>query len=124
MAAFVIISSAIFRGPECHIVIVGFQAAGTPGRRLVEGAKTLRLFGRELPVRAQIHTIGGLSAHAGQSALIRWYDQFRERPPVVLVHGEPEALEVLQSELHDGLGAPAHIARSGDLFDLRKPIPF
>lgn len=110
--------------PECHIVIVGFQAAGTPGRRLVDGAKTLRLFGREHPVRAAIHTIGGLSAHAGQSALINWYDQFRERPPVVLVHGEPEAQLELQTCLRDQLAAPVHVARSGERFDLQKPVPF
>jgi len=110
--------------PECHIVIVGYQAAGTPGRRLVEGAKTLRLFGEEYPVRARVHTIGGLSAHAGQRALINWYDQFRERPPLVLVHGEVPAQEKLKALIQKELAAPVHIAREGDSYNLLKPVPF
>ncbi len=110
--------------PECHIVIVGYQAAGTPGRRLVEGAKTLRLFGEEHPVRAKVHTIGGLSAHAGQRALINWYDQFRERPPLVLVHGEASAQEKLKALIQKELAAPVHIAQEGDSYNLLKPVPF
>src|SRR6185369_9872050 len=58
--------------PECAIVIVGFQAEGTLGRRLVDGEKRVRLFGEEHAVRASIHTIGGLSAHADRDALIGW----------------------------------------------------
>jgi len=110
--------------PECHIVIVGYQAAGTPGRRLVEGVQTLRLFGEEYPVRARVHTIGGLSAHAGQRALINWYDQFRERPPLVLVHGEVPAQEKLKALIQKELAAPVHIAREGDSYNLLKPVPF
>jgi len=110
--------------PECHIVIVGYQAGGTPGRQLVEGAQTLRLFGEEHPVRAKVHTIGGLSAHAGQRALLNWYDQFRERPPLVLVHGEAAAQVALKELVQTELAAPVHIAQEGDRFDLRKPIPF
>jgi metallo-beta-lactamase family protein len=110
--------------PECNLVIVGYQAAGTTGRQLVEGAKKIRLFGQEYPVRAKVHTIGGLSAHAGQRELINWYDQFNERPPLVLVHGEPEAQAVLASLVHDELAAPVHVAVAGDRFDLSKPIPF
>lgn len=110
--------------PECHVVIVGFQAQGTPGRALVNGTKTLRLFGEELPVRAKIHTIGGLSAHAGQRELVSWYDRFNERPPLVLVHGEPRAQETLQALIRDELAAPVHVAAEGEIFDLAKPIPF
>lgn len=110
--------------PQCHIVIVGFQAAGTPGRQLVDGAKTLRLFGADQPVRAKVHTVGGLSAHAGQQALLDWYDNFRERPPLVLVHGEPDAQATLAERVRDELAAPVHVAAAGDRFDLQKPIPF
>jgi metallo-beta-lactamase family protein len=110
--------------PECHIIIAGFQAAGTPGRRLVEGAATLRLFREDHPVRAQVHTIGGLSAHAGQQALVDWYDRFKNRPPLVLVHGEPEAQVALAARIQNELMAPVHIAAEGDRFDLRQPIPF
>ena len=110
--------------PECHVVIIGYQAAGTPGRRLVEGTKKLRLFGQELPVRAKVHTIGGLSAHAGQRALVNWYDQFKHRPPLVLVHGEPEAQAALAELINSELAAPVHVAQEGDRFDLSKPLPF
>jgi metallo-beta-lactamase family protein len=109
---------------ECHIVLTGYQAEGTPGRRLVEGARTIRLFGETLSVRAQIHTIGGLSAHAGQSSLIRWYDQFKNRPPLVLVHGEPHAQSTLKDQISSELAAPVHVATQGESFDLFKPIPF
>jgi metallo-beta-lactamase family protein len=109
---------------ECHVVIVGYQAAGTPGRALVDGASKLRLFGEELPVRAKVHTIGGLSAHAGQRSLIGWYDHFKNRPPLVLVHGEAHAQEALRALIETELAAPVHIAQAGETFDLAKPIPF
>ena len=109
---------------ECHVIIVGYQAQGTPGRALVEGAATLRLSGNELKVRAQIHTIGGLSAHAGQRSLVNWYDQFEARPPLVLVHGEPDAQAALETLIREELMAPVHVARAGESFDLAKPIPF
>lgn len=82
-----------------HIVIVGFQATGTTGRQLVEGASTIKVLGEELPVRAHIHTIGGFSAHAGQSQLIGWAGAFRHRPAVYLVHGESEARIALRDAL-------------------------
>jgi metallo-beta-lactamase family protein len=110
--------------PECHIIIVGYQAQGTPGRALVEGAGTLRLFGETLNVRAHIHTIGGLSAHAGQRSLIQWYEQFKERPALVLVHGEAKAQAALKEIIATELSAPVHVALPGQIFDLAKPVPF
>jgi metallo-beta-lactamase family protein len=76
---------------DCAILITGFQAAGTLGRRLVEGARSVTLFGQSVPVRAAIHTIGGLSAHADQDGLLGWLGHFR-RPPqqTFVVHGEAE----------------------------------
>jgi len=76
---------------ECSIIIPGFQAAGTLGRRLVDGAKSVRIFGIPVPVRAQIYTIGGLSAHADQEGLLDWLSHF-ERPPhaTYVVHGEAD----------------------------------
>ncbi len=99
--------------PECHLVIVGFQAYGTLGRRLVDGADTIRLFGDEYRVRINVHTIGGLSAHGDQQDLVEWYSGFSGRPPVYLVHGEPEAQKVLAARLQKKLGAPAFIAERG-----------
>ena len=106
------------------MIIVGYQAAGTPGRALVEGAKQVRIFGETVKVAAHIHTIGGLSAHAGQTGLCDWYDHFKDRPPLILVHGEPEAQASLRDLIRDEYGAAVQIAQPGDRFDLAKPIPF
>jgi metallo-beta-lactamase family protein len=97
--------------PQCHLVIVGYQAIGTLGRRLVDGAEEIRLWGDLYRVRAQRHTIGGLSAHADQADLLAWYSSFEERPPVYLVHGEERAQQPLLERLRSELHAPAHIAR-------------
>ena len=80
-------------------MIVGFQARGTLGRALVDGAKRIRLWGETIQVKAQIHTIGGLSAHADQQGLLDWYGQFEGRPRVALVHGETEAMDTLATRL-------------------------
>jgi len=97
--------------PQCHLVIVGYQAAGTLGRRLVDGADEIRLWGDSYRVRAQRHTIGGLSAHADQQDLMDWYSSFKGRPPVFLVHGEERGQKPLLEKLKKDLKAPAHIAR-------------
>jgi len=76
---------------ESAVVIIGYQAAGSLGRRLVDGATRVRLFGEDIPVRASIHTIGGLSAHADQAALLGWLAGFRQPPGrTFVVHGEAQ----------------------------------
>ncbi len=84
---------------HAHVMIVGFQARGTLGRSLVDGARHIRLWGETVQVNAKVHTIGGLSAHADQRGLLDWYGQFENRPRVALVHGEPEAMDVLAGQL-------------------------
>ncbi|MCC7484340.1 MAG: MBL fold metallo-hydrolase [Burkholderiales bacterium] len=86
--------------PESSVVIVGFQAAGTLGRRIVDGAARVRLFGEEIPVRARVFTIGGMSAHADRSALLGWLSGFT-RPPrrTWVVHGEALPAAALRDEL-------------------------
>jgi len=86
---------------NCHVLIVGYQAGGTLGRRLVEGAKRVSIWGEAIQVGAKIHTIGGLSAHADQNDLIRWIQDAPGNPQVALVHGEPESQEGLQAALGD-----------------------
>ncbi|MEY4642018.1 MAG: hypothetical protein RLZZ227_2012 [Pseudomonadota bacterium] len=81
------------------IVFAGFQARGTLGRRIVDGAERIHMFGDEFVVRARVETLGGFSAHAGQSELIDWIAQFKNQPRVMLVHGEPTALETLAQRL-------------------------
>jgi metallo-beta-lactamase family protein len=87
------------------IVITGFQAYGSLGRRLVDKVQKVRLFGEDVPVKASIHTIGGLSAHADQAGLLDWLRGF-EVPPanIFVVHGEPEAASVLAQCIRDDLG--------------------
>ncbi len=104
--------------PECHLVVVGYQAFGTLGRRIVDGAETVRLWGDEYRVRAQVHTIGGLSAHGDQADLVDWYGSFDGRPPVYLVHGEPHAQEALAHKLRTDLNAPATIASHGQVVNI------
>ncbi|QTH64531.1 MBL fold metallo-hydrolase [Psychrosphaera ytuae] len=80
-----------------HVIFVGFQAMGTPGRTLIDGAKQMKLAGENIAVQAQIHTLGGFSAHASQSQLLDWLSHMKEADPkVFLVHGEESAKVVLQ----------------------------
>ncbi|MBX3615955.1 MBL fold metallo-hydrolase RNA specificity domain-containing protein [Nitrosomonas sp.] len=75
--------------PECSIVITGFQAERTLGRRLVDGVKQVKIFGQDIRVRAAIYTIGGLSAHADQAGLLNWLRHFEKKPEkIFVVHGE------------------------------------
>ncbi len=82
-----------------HIVFTGYQAQGTLGRILINKPRTVKLFGQTIAVKAQIHTLGGFSAHADQSQLLEWADQFSNKPPFYLVHGEDQALDALQQAL-------------------------
>jgi metallo-beta-lactamase family protein len=103
--------------PECHVVIVGFQAPGTLGRRLVDREPEVFIHGRRVPCASQIHTLGGLSAHGDQADLLRWYDSFKPRPPVYLVHGEVPAAEALAGKLRER-GAQATVTSPGLRIDL------
>lgn len=105
--------------PECAILITGFQAAGTLGRRLVDGAKRVRIFGDEVAVKARIYTIGGLSAHADQAGLLAWLAHFR-RPPAVtyIVHGEPNAASMFQQAIATRLGWNVSIPGPGSVESL------
>ncbi len=100
---------------QCHVLIVGYQAEGTLGRRLVDGAKEITLWGETVGIHATVHTIGGLSAHADQQDLVDWYAGFTNRPPLYLVHGEEKAQLPLQKRLIEDLGAPVSVARYDEL---------
>jgi len=87
------------------IVFVGFQAQGTPGRKIIEGAKKIRIFNEDIAVKARIWTIGGFSAHAGQGQLLDWLGHFQNKKmPVFLVHGEAGAQDTLASLIRERLG--------------------
>ena len=98
---------------ECCVLMPGFQAQGTLGRRLVEGAKRVRIFNEDIPVRAAIHPIDGLSAHADQAALLDWAGAFRKPPArTFVVHGESSAAlafaETLRQKLHWHVTVPEY----------------
>lgn len=85
--------------PSASIVFVGYAAQGTPARRIIDGARSIRLFGEEVPVRAEVHTINGFSAHADQSELLAWHARVGGQERTMLVHGEPPAMEALAERL-------------------------
>ena len=96
------------------VLLPGFQAAGTRGRALQNGASTIRIHGQDVPVRARVETIDGLSAHADRTELLRWMRGFR-RPParIYIVHGEPEGSEALAAAIRSELGWTADVAEDG-----------
>lgn len=91
------------------LVIVGFQAQGTTGRRIVEGAPRVRLFGENVAVRAKVFTIGGFSAHADQADLLEWVSHFESRPRVFVVHGEPRAADALAQKIRNHFELDVHV---------------
>lgn len=96
------------------VLTVGFQAAGTRGRALEEGAKTVRIFGQDVVVRARTEQISGLSAHADRDETLRWLGGFRTPPGATwLVHGEPDAAAALAAAIHARLGWATHVAADG-----------
>jgi metallo-beta-lactamase family protein len=103
--------------PRNTVLIVGFQAEHTLGRRIVERSPMIRVFGEEIPLRAQVEVINGYSAHADRGELIRWLDAVRRTSPglrkVLLVHGEPQAQDALAGAL-TGRGYQVHCPARGE----------
>jgi len=97
-----ILHHLIQRLPDARnsIVFVGFQAQGTRGRQIADGARLVRIFGEDYPVRAQVHVIDGFSAHADYGEILRWLSAFK-RPPekTFLVHGEPRAIQGMKEQI-------------------------
>jgi metallo-beta-lactamase family protein len=93
---------------ECAVVFTGFQAAGTLGRQIVDGARRVRLFRDDVPVRASVHTIGGLSAHGDQGALLGWLSGFHAPPArAFVVHGEHETATGFAAMIRERLHWPS-----------------
>lgn len=104
--------------PETTIVIVGYQAEGTRGRKLIEGAKSIKIFGEYYKVRAKIVEINGLSAHGDQTDLIDWLSELKNRPQkVFLVHGEHVAADELRIKIREHYGFNCSIPLMGQEFD-------
>ena len=104
--------------PECAVVFVGYQGEGTLGRRLLEGAKTVKLFGEEIAVRARIVNFKGLSSHADRSHLLSWVKRFSPKPQqVFVVHGDRNVTELFADTLNQR-GIPAHAPLYEEVYDL------
>lgn len=101
------------------VLLAGYQAAGTRGRRLKEGEMTLKFYGRSVPVKAKIECIDGLSAHADQNEIFRWLKGFK-RPPkkTYIVHGEPDSAKVLADKISQDLNWDVAVATDGQSVDL------
>ncbi len=102
--------------PECSIVFTGFQARGTLGRRIVDGAPHVHVLGEEIAVRAKVYTINGFSAHADQSGLLEWLSSFTSRPEVFVVHGEENVAIGFAQLVEEKLGLVTHVPRKGEEF--------
>lgn len=97
--------------PKTTVMFVGFQAAGTRGRSLVDGAKTVRIKGRDIPVAATIEHVDSMSAHADAGEIMRWLSGFLAPPAITyLVHGEPPALDALRDRVTREKNWPVHVA--------------
>ncbi len=107
----------LFR-PESSIVFVGYQAEGTLGRRLIEGAKQVKVYGTDVSVKAQIHTLGGFSAHADQDGLFAWVKNIKNpKLKVFVVHGEEQSAKTFAEKLHAELGVTTHVPDWGESID-------
>ena len=97
--------------PKNAVLFVGYQARGTLGRLIVEGKKMIRLYHEEVKVNARIYTINGFSAHADQSGLLEWMEDFDHLDKVFLIHGEKEKQLVFQKVIKEKMDKRAHIVK-------------
>ncbi len=106
--------------PRNTVLFVGFQAAGTRGRQLIEGAQETKMFGQFVPVHARIEKLNGMSAHADAGEIVKWLRTFPKAPGMTyLVHGEPSAQDTLKTRIEAELAWNVQIPRLGD----RVPVP-
>ena len=105
--------------PECTVLFVGYQSNGTLGRAIYEGAKTVRLFGDEVNVAAEVALLQGVSGHADRDGLLRWVSQFSRMPERIFVnHGDDGAATAFAAALRERFGVVADAPFSGSVFDL------
>ena len=105
--------------PRTTVLLVGYQAVGTRGRALQEGARWLRIFGEDVAVGAKVETIHGLSAHADSDGLMRWLRTAAHPPKrVFVVHGDPEPARAFATRITNDLGWPVVVPGYRDRFTL------
>src|SRR5690349_21052541 len=106
--------------PETTIIFVGYQAAGTTGRRIQNGEPEVKILGQWIPVRCRIEKIGGFSAHADWQEILHWLEGLQQSPPkrTFLTHGEPEAAAAMAEHIKEKLGWNVHVPQYGERVDL------
>jgi metallo-beta-lactamase family protein len=105
--------------PDTHVLIVGYQSHESLGRRLVEGEKVVKIHGEKVAVKAQVHTLGGFSAHAGQTDLLKWFSVLApSKPRVVLTHGEDEPRQALAKKLKEQFKFPSALPQMLETVEL------
>lgn len=105
--------------PECTVLFVGYQAVGTLGRAIVDGAQEVKLFGETISIRARIEKLAGMSGHADKNGLLEWIQGFTRKPQrVFVVHGEDSVCESFKLCLEKEYGFSAYAPFSGTRFDL------
>jgi metallo-beta-lactamase family protein len=105
--------------PDTHVLIVGYQGHGSLGRRLVEGEKLVSIHGEKVAVKAQVHTLGGFSAHAGQSDLLTWFSAIApSKPRVILTHGEDGPRHALAAKIQQRYQVSATLPAMHDVIEL------
>jgi metallo-beta-lactamase family protein len=104
--------------PECSVIFVGFQAQGTLGRRIVDHAQSVSIWGEEIAVRARVWTIGGFSAHGDQNGLLEWLSAFKSSPTVFVTHGEESTALTFANLVRERYGFTTHVPEPGQQFDL------
>jgi metallo-beta-lactamase family protein len=105
--------------PDTHVLIVGYQGDGSLGRRLVNGEKLVSIHGEKIAVKAQVHTLGGFSAHAGQTDLLTWFSAIApSKPRVILTHGEDGPREALAKRIQERFKSTSTLPGMGDVIEL------
>ncbi len=94
---------------ECALVFIGYQPEGTLGRKIIDGADVVKIFGEDISVKAKIYTINGFSSHADQAGLLEWLSYTQNPKKVFLVHGEEQKLGIFKDAIHRNLGLDAYI---------------
>jgi len=104
---------------KTRVMFVGYQGQGSLGRRLVEGAKEVSIYGEKISVRAKVHTLNGFSAHAGQSDLLKWFAPLAaSKPRVIITHGEDEPRKCLSGLIQQRFGLKSHMPLQGEMIEV------
>src|SRR5262245_57515868 len=105
--------------PSTTVLFVGYQGHGSLGRMIVDGAETVKIFGEKIPVRASVHTFGGLSGHAGQSDLMHWFDSLAPaKPRVILTHGEDRGRKPLGKLIKERYRLPVEYPELSEVIEI------